>query len=582
MHPSRLIQPFVPALAVLLLVGACDVEPLPDEPATDDESFEADPAIRPEASGTEGAVVSGHPLASAAGERVLQEGGTAADAVVTMAAVLAVVRPHMNNVGGDAFGLFHDAGSGEVTALNGSGRAPEGLSPETVTEAADDDDESEDMPTHGALSVTVPGMVSAWEQALEDHGTLSLAEALEPAIALAEDGFVVTEPLADDLHDATEDLNEAGQDVYRPGGEPLAPGDVLESPALAGTLQLLAEEGASALYGGELAEHLSAFLQEEGSPMEVSDFQAHEADWWDPVTVEFRDHQVHSMPPNSQGLTFLQMLGMAEHLPLEEHEGPYDPDLVHALVEAKKLAFADRAEWVADPDEDLPVDDLLDREYLADRAGEIGEDAADEVESGLGEAVVEDAGSGAGGNDDTVYLMAVDPDGNAVSWIQSIFHSLGSRLMEPETGIILQNRGAGFTLEEGHPNELEPGKRPFHTLLPGMVTDPDGEFVMALGSPGGDGQPQSSTQVLVQTLVFGLSAQQAVEAARFRSYDGLELEVEGRMPEATRSHLSERGHDVTTVDGWTAPFGNQMIIWRQGDVLRTGADMRREGSARAF
>ena len=576
----------VTLLAVTAVLAAgCDIgEVPPDAEEVDEEVYQADPAIRPEASGTRAAVVAGHPLASAAGARVLREGGTAADAVVTMAAILTVVRPHMNNVGGDGFGLFYDAETGEVTALNGSGRSPQGLGPEYLAEAADDG-EPESMPTHGALSVTVPGMVSAWSQALEEHGSLSLAQALEPAVELAAGGFVVSETLAEDLRNATRNLNEAGQEVYRPGGEPLEPGDVLRSPALAETLRTLAQEGPSALYGGSLAESLAGFLQEEGSPMEVADFAAHEADWAEPATVEFRGRQVHSMPPNSQGTAFLQMVGMADHLDLEAHAGPYAPELIHRLVEAKKLAFADRARWIADPERaEVPLERLLDADYLAERAGQIPDDAAESAEPGFGEALAAgDHGSGAGGDDDTVYIMAVDEDGNAVSWIQSIFHSLGSRLLEPETGIVLQNRGAGFTLEEGHPNELEPGKRPFHTLLPGMVTDGDGEFVMALGSPGGDGQPQSNTQVLIQTLVFGLSPQQAVEAARFRSYEGLELDIEERMPQVTRDALVERGHEVSAVTGWTAPFGNQMVIWRQEDgVLRTGADMRREGSARAY
>lgn len=577
--------PFLALLGAALVAAGCDIGEVPPEvEEVDEQELEPDPAIRPEASGTRAAVVSGHPLASTAGEEVLRQGGTATDAVVTMAAILAVVRPHMNNVGGDGFGLFYDVETGDVTALNASGRAPEGLSVEFLADAVDDE-ELDSMPSHGGLSVTVPGVVSGWDRALRDHGTLTLAEALEPAIELAEDGFVVTETLARDLRNATRNLNEAGQEVYRPGGEPLEPGDVLRSPALAETLRTLADEGPSALYGGSLSESLAAFLQEEGSPMDVDDFQAHEAGWAEPATVEFRGLQVHSMPPNSQGAAFLQMVGMADHLPLDDHVGPYAPDLIHDLVEVKKLAFADRARWIADPERaDVPLDRLLDRDYLEERAGRIPDEAAEEVDPGFGEAVAQgEQDRGGGGNDDTVYIMAVDEDGNAVSWIQSIFHSLGSRLLEPETGIILQNRGAGFTVEEGHPNRLEPGKRPFHTLLPGMVTDGNGGFVMAVGSPGGDGQPQSNTQVLVQTLVFGLSPQQAVEAARFRSYSGRDLRVEDRMPEVTRDALEQRGHDVRSVSGWTPPFGNQMVIWRQEDgVLRTGADMRREGSARAY
>ncbi len=553
-------------------------------PAELAEALAPEPAIRPEVSGLHGAVVAGHPLAAAAGYEVLRAGGNATDAAVTMAGVLAVVRPHMNGVGGDAFALFHDAAQGGVRALNGSGRAARGATPAFFAER-----DITSMPGSGALAVTVPGAVSAWHAALEAHGTISLAEALAPAIRLAEEGFVVTQTLAEDLGGALR-LNQAGRDIYAPGGERMREGELLRSPALGAALRRIAEEGPGALYGGEVGQALVRFLQSEGSPLTLDDFRDHRPEWMEPASIGFLGRTVHVTPPNSQGMVLLQMLGI-----LEAHgirgESPFDPGYLHALAEARKLAFADRDRWVADPATDpAPLGRLLSPGYLATRAGLIGDEAA--ASYGPGEEVpgAGGAGSGAGsgiapaeGDGDTVYLMAVDAEGNAVSWIQSIFASFGSRLVDPATGIVLQNRGAGFTLDEGHPNRIAPGKRPFHTLMATMVTAPDGSFEAAFGTPGGHGQPQTIAQGIVQVLHFGLSPQQAAEAPRFRGEGGRRMLVETRLPEPTLLALEGFGHTLSPVDGWTAAFGNLQIILRTPNgLLRTGADMRREGAAMAW
>ena len=531
--------------------------------------------IRPEVNGRTGAVVSEHPLATAAGYEVLRAGGNATDAVVTMAAVLSVVRPHMNGVGGDAFGLFYEPDSRAVTALNGSGRAAAGATPAFFR-----DQGMERMPGSGPLSVTVPGAVSAWAAALERYGTISLARALAPAIRIAEDGFVVTTTLEEDLAGADR-LNEGGQAIYRPGGQPVRAGDVLRSPALAATLRRLAGEGPGALYGGVLGASLVDFLRQRGSPLALSDFAAHEASWTEPASIPFRGHRVHAMGPNSQGTVLLQMLGMAETLPLDER-APGSAALLHDLVELKKLAFADRDRWIADPDAtDVPLDRLLDPAYLRERARLIGEDAAGRRDPGFGGAT---AGTeGADDHGDTVFAMAVDSAGNAVSWIQSLFSSFGSRLVDPATGIVLQNRGAGFTLADGHPNQVAPGKRPFHTLMPALVTGPDGAFAMTLGTPGGHGQSQSLLQTLIPIVVHGWAPQRAVEAPRFRSEAGRELLVEARLPADVRAALAARGHELDVIPGWTATFGSVQVIQRlPSGALRTGADMRREASALAY
>jgi len=579
------LRPECAALLVLLAFGPTGCEGLlGGDRAGDDPgaAYRVESQIRPEVSGLHGAVAAGHPLAAVAGYEVLRAGGTAADAAVSMAAVLAVVRPHMNGVGGDAFALFYEADTREVRSLNGSGRAAVGATPEFFQDLGIDE-----MPQTGALAVTVPGAVSAWAAALERYGTLSLAEALEPAIRLAEDGFVATHTLAEDLADLSE-LNEAGRSIYMPDGEPLASGTVLRNPALARSLRTLAEEGPRALYGGSVGAALAAFLEGEGSPLRLEDFEAHTADWTDPASLPFRGRTIHTVPPNSQGMVLLQTLaiaearGLGEDRDIEDARGPLDPELLHVLVEAKKLAFADRDRWVADPEAaPAPMDRLLDRTYLMQRADRIGPRAEEEVRPGLGDDGT--AVDQAEGDGDTVYLIAVDADGNAVSWIQSLFHSFGSGLVDPETGIVLQNRGGGFTLEEGHPNQIAGGKRPFHTLMATLVTDEEGAFEIAVGTPGGHGQSQTVAQALVQMLVFGVSPQQAAEAPRYRSYAGLTLSIESRMHPEILRELEGRGHELEVVDGWTAPFGNLHVIRREANgVLRTGADMRREAAALAY
>lgn len=575
MNTTRRLHLLVMLLATLS--AACEI-------SVGDAQVQAEPemsiastpavAIRPEVGGLHGAVVAGHPLAAQAGLERLRAGGNAVDAAVTMAGVLAVVRPHMNGVGGDAFGLFYQADTREVMALNASGRAADGASPEFFNAQ-----EIERMPGRGALAVTVPGAVSAWQAALERYGTITLAEALAPAITLAEEGFMVSQTLAEDLQAASQ-LNEGGRQIYMPDGEPVAEGDLLKSTALAGTLRRLAAEGPAAIYGGSVGRSVAGFLEAEGSPLRLSDFQAHRPEWTEPVSTTFRGRRVHTPPPNSSGLALLQMLAMAETLPLESYE-PSSATLLHELIEIKKLAFADRARWIADPSKaDVPIERLLDTDYLESRAELIPHQAAGDREPGFGPELPPEQDDGEG---DTVYLAAVDQWGNAVSWIQSLFATFGSGLVDPETGIVLQNRGAGFTLREGHPNQIAPGKRPFHTLMPVMLTDADGVYEMSIGTPGGDAQPQAVTQALVQMLVFGMSPQRAIEAPRFVSGGGGRLRVEGRLPAHVVSELEGLGHEVEVIPGWTAPFGNVQAIWRQANgVLRTGADMRREGATAAY
>ncbi len=573
-----------PLFLLCLMMASCGPgrtaqgpQPTPAGGGASEPFNEYAPINRPDVSGIHGAVVAGHPLAAAAGYEVLRKGGNAVDAAVTMAGVLAVVRPHMNGVGGDAFALFYRPEDRTVYGLNGSGRSGALATPEFFAEAGRDA-----IPGSGALSVTVPGAVSAWAAALERFGTITLAEALQPAIAIAEDGFVVSRILADDLAGATR-LNEAGQGIYAPGGETPREGTVLRSTALARTLRAIAAEGPSAIYGGSVGRALADFLEREGSYLRLEDFAAHTPTWVDPISVTAQGKRIHAIPPNSQGVALLMQLGMAEHLPLAGM-GHNSAEYLHSAVELKKIAFADRDRWVADS-EFAPsrAPQLLDPGYLQGRSALVGEGATESVESGFGPPIATaEPGDGLG---DTVYLMAVDSEGNAVSWIQSLFGAFGSRLVEPTTGVVLQNRGGQFTLEAGHPNVIAPGKRPYHTLTPHLVTDAgDERLVMTLGTPGGDGQTQTLFQVFNNIILFGMSPQEAVEAPRYRSFGGTEVSVESRVGMDARAGLRARGHEVQVVDGWSGPtFGGAQVILVEPDgALRTGADPRREAYSIAY
>ncbi len=574
--PELLTKPhhFFITLIISALMLSCGG---PDTREIVDEAYESyAPYNRSEASGQNAAVVSGHPLATRAGQEVMREGGNATDAAVTMAAILTVVRPHMNGVGGDAFGIFYDDNSGEVTALNGSGRSGELASLDFFEEAGEDE-----IPMEGALAVTVPGAISAWYEALERHGTISFSEALQPAIEYAEDGFAVTPTLVRDFETVTEELNQAGQDIFMPDGEPLREGEILKNPALAQTLQTLADEGPDAMYGGSIGQLIAEFIEQEGGYLRRVDFENHSANWVDPLETEFMGNNVYAFPPNTQAIALPMQLKMTEYADVKNMDHN-SADYLHHLIEIKKLAFADRDRWIADPDfEDIPVDDLLDSDYLQNRVDQIGSVAAEDVEPGINDDLAHDVAEGDG---DTVYLMAVDEEGNAVSWIQSIFSSFGSKLVEPETGLVLQNRGAGFTLEEDHPNQIEPEKRPFHTLSSSLITDQVGDFKAITGTPGGDGQTQFKVQVLHNLYSFEMSPQEAVEAPRFRSYDGLEVAMESRILPEIRMALRNRNHDLNIYEGWTPVFGGMQVIMKDPDsgALRTGADPRREASALAY
>ena len=575
-HDPRIRAPRFAFLLTLALFACAQADA---DPAGDTSGVEFPVTNRPDVRGVHGAVSSDHPLATAAGYAILRSGGNAVDAVVTMAGVLAVVRPHMNGVGGDAFGIFYDGATGDVVGMNGSGRAGALATPSFFTDAG-----HETIPGSGPLAVSLPGAVAAWDDALARFGTISLAEALAPAIAYARDGFPVSSRLASDIAGASRGLNASALGLYLPGGSPPQVGSLLKNTALAGTLERIAGEGKDGFYRGAPAEAISAFLEKQGGYLRAADFAAHQTTWTSPLEGTYLNHRILVLPPNTQGMAQISLMEMAA-----EHDlaamGHNTADYLHTLIELKKLAFADRDRWVADPEfADLPVEELLDADYLRKRAAKIGANAAEDVTPGIEGSFSADAHQGdADDSGDTVYITAVDQWGNAVSWIQSLFASFGSGLLEPETGVVLQNRGALFNLDPNHPNVVAPGKRPYHTLTPLMALNRDGTLAFTLGTPGGDSQVQSLIQIVNNIFLFGMTPQAAIEAPRFRSYNSLRVDFEDRIPADVLSDLSARGHEPRVIHGWTATFGGaHMIRVEPSGTLTAAADPRREAYGMAY
>ena len=535
---------------------------------------------RPDVRGQIGAVSAGHPLAAQAGLRVLQDGGNATDAIIAMAAVLAVVRPHMNGIGGDAFGIFYDGETGEVTALNASGRSGALATPEFFAAA-----ELDRIPSIGPLSVSVPGAVAGWIDAHDRYGSMDFAGLLSTGIDYARNGFAVSTRLAQDFEEQGQNLNDAGRDLYLPNSNPPKVGSLLRNPQLANSLEIVADQGKEGFYNGSIAQRLSAFITEQGGYLRQGDFASHSSTWVTPLRGDYLNHEFVVMPPNTQGVTQLALFEMAKSHDLASMT-QNSADYLHTLVELKKLAFADRDRWVADPNSaNVPVDQLLDADYLKDRAQLINMSvAAESAEPGFGDEILAEPNGNRSDAGDTVFITAVDQWGNAVSWIQSNFAGFGSGLLDEATGILLHNRGALFTLETGHPNQIAPDKRPYHTLSPTMALYPSGEFAFTLGTPGGDSQTQTILQITHNMLVFGMTPQQAIEAPRFRSLSGLRLAIEDRVSEEALLDLRQRGHLLNLVEGWTATFGGAHMIHHDPEtgVLTAAADPRREAYAIAY
>ena len=510
------------------------------------------------------AVATSQPLASAAGLEILLGGGNAVDAAVAAAAVLNVVEPHMTGIGGDVFAILWSAKDQKLAGLDASGRAGSLITPEVLRA-----DGHEHMPGDGPASVTVPGAISGWVALLDRHGTMSLAEVLDPAIRIAEEGFPVTPIIARQWRDQSvklpRDVGAATTYLFE-GTRGPASGEWFQNPDLARSFRILANDGPQAFYGGELGRTMVNGLAELGGYLTLDDLVDHHAEWVDPISIDFRDYTIWELPPAGQGVAALQMMKMLEPFDLEglgHNTAPY----LHHLIEAKKLAFADLDRYVGDRDHmDVLVDRLLDEEYLGGRRALI-DHAQAAARPQPGPAITDT---------ETIYLSVADSNGNMISFINSQFGHFGSGVVIPGTGFTLQNRGAGFTMEDGHPNQVAPGKRPFHTLIPGFVTR-GGAPWMTFGLMGGSMQPQGHMQLLLNILVFGMDVQEAIDAPRFRHLEGYHVAIEDAVHEDVRAQLRTMGHEV--LDGSSSSFGGAQAIIRLDRGWVAGSDPRKDGMA---
>jgi gamma-glutamyltranspeptidase/glutathione hydrolase len=534
----------------------------------------------PAALGRRGIVASPHPLASIAGLETLRRGGTAVDAAVAVGATLAVVYPHMTGVGGDSFWLIWDARASRLAALQSAGGAAAAATPDLYRRHG-----LGQIPARGPLAaLTVPGAVDGlWtaHRLSRDRlgSTVPWGDLLEAAIRHAADGIPVSPCQArvtagaSDLRTARDPAFAAFRGTYLEGDEALPPGRRLVQARLARTLERLAREGGRAFYEGALAKEIGRACEVAGSPLRASDLAAHRARWADPVTVPYRGGVAASVPPPCQGLVALAVLGLLDGVDVADRARA-PADYVHLLVEATKLAFGDRDRWLADPEHAVvPVRRLLDPAYLAERSRRIRMDRAapGPAESGV------DRG-------DTIACVTADAAGNCVSLIQSLYHEWGSGVIAGETGVVLQNRGAGFTLDAGHPNALAPGKRPFHTLTPFMYLR-DGKPLLVAGTMGGEGQPQTLVALTTRIVDLGLDVQSAVEAPRWvygRTWGAptRRLAIEGRLGADVPAELTRRGHDVRVLEPWSDTAGHAQAIRVEPDgLLIGGGDPRADGPA---
>jgi gamma-glutamyltranspeptidase/glutathione hydrolase len=526
---------------------------------------------------TGGITASEHPLASQAGASILASGGHAVDAAIAVNAVMGVVAPMMNGVGGDLFAIVYDAASGELHGINGSGGAPATLTIDRLRNSG-----FTSMPQNGIHSVTVPGAVAGWSMLSERFGRLPLARVLSPAIQIAEEGFPVAEITAAEWQGGEPRLrgDEEAARVYLPGGRAPAVGQLFRNPDLAATYRRLASDGRDGFYRGEIAGRIARCSEVHGGALTTADLAAYHAEWVAPLATTYRGWTVYELPPNGQGIAALMMLNLLERFDVGSF-GHNSADALHTLIEAKKLAYADMARHVCDPAvHDVPTEALLSKVYAASRARTI-----DPARANPGVAPGDLPVSGG----DTTYLSVVDRNGNMVSLIQSIFASFGSGLVAAGTGFVLQSRGGLFTLDPDHPNALAPRKRPLHTIIPGFMSGPDarpgvGEGIrLAFGIMGGWNQSQAHAQFVSNVVDHGMNIQAALEAARVTklTFAGNDVACESRVTEAVRQDLARRGHEIDVQGSFSSLMGGGQSVMRDpGAGVNYGAsDPRKDGAA---
>ncbi|UCZ54103.1 gamma-glutamyltransferase [Bacillus shivajii] len=518
--------------------------------------------------GKNGMVATSQPLAAQAGLDILKQGGNAIDAAIATAACLTVVEPTSNGIGGDAFALVWV--KGELHGLNASGQAPQSISIEKLKEQG-----VEEIPKFGWTPVTVPGAPGAWAELSERFGKLPLSEVLKPAVQYAREGYPLSPTLSYFWERATKAFKEVlkGEefeswfDTFAPNGVAPKVGEVWRSEGHASTLESIGETNARSFYEGELAEKIDAYSKKYGGYLTKEDLAAYKPEWVKPISVNYKGYDVWEIPPNGQGLVALMALNMLKDETFSTRD---DEDTLHKQIEAMKLAFTDGEKYITEEKEmSVPVDSLLSDAYAKERRALIGE-----------EAIQPEAGEPSKGG--TVYLATADREGNMVSFIQSNYMGFGSGLVVPGTGIALQNRGHNFSLDPSHDNALAPGKRTYHTIIPGFLTKGN-EAVGPFGVMGGFMQPQGHMQVVMNTIDFGLNPQAALDAPRWQWMKDKTVLVEQTVPNHLAQQLSAKGHNIQ-VTHQSGSFGRGQIIWRDPEtgVLAGGTESRTDGSVAAY
>ncbi len=562
------------AVSVVFAVFACSLVLAADRP--EGHSF----ATRSVTVARHGMVAAAHPLAVQVGLDVLKRGGSAVDAAIAVNAALGLMEPVAAGLGGDLFAMVWDPSTGKLYGLNGSGRAPLALTPDKVPPLPDGT-----IPPYSPYSWTVPGCADAWFELHARFGRLPMTELLAPTIAYAKEGVPVPQVIAGSwARSVNRFKHKPGfAEVFLTGGKPPAEGEPFANPALARTLELLAAGGRDAYYKGEIARKIVAYSQKVGGFFSVEDFARHASEWQEPIFTTYRGVTVWELPPAGQGLAALEMLNILEQFDLRSL-GRDNPDFWHILVEAKKLAFADRARYYADPAfYTTPVAALLDKAYAARQAKRI------DMQRGARSV---DPGNSALQHGDTTFLVTADERGMMVALIQSNYTGFGSGYVVPDLGFGIQDRGALFSLKAGHPNVLVPGKRPFHTIIPAFMGT-DGVPNMAFGVMGGDMQPQGHTQVIVALVDFGMNLQEAGDAPRFYHTDDSEptgivmtdggiLSLESGIPQEVRQALIRRGHKLVESNGIV--FGGYQAIRRdpKTGVYFGASESRKDGMAAGY
>ena len=528
------------------------------------------PAQRSVAMGRGGMVASSHHLATLAGYKVLCKGGNAVDACVAMISTLNVVEPHSVGLGGDAFALIYRARENEIIGMNASGRAPYGARRDWFYDRG-----MKAIPEHGILSVTVPGALHGWAQAVERYGNLKLPDVFEDAIGYAENGFPVTEVIAGEWKNMEPILlsREGASKTFLIDDKAPRPGQIFHNKDLAQAYRKIAREGIETFYGGEIGRAIVDFSRKNDGLLSMKDLETHTTTWVKPLSTDYRGYTVYELPPNGQGVTALEMLNILEGFDIERF-GQNSAEYLHCLIEAKKIAFGDRDSYVSDPEfERIPTDTLLSKEYAKECGKKIDPN----------KALVPPGPSTCAGRSDTVFVTAVDQERNAVSFISSIYEHFGSLMVVDGTGIVLQNRGKSFNLNADHPNRIEPHKRPMHTIIPGMVFK-DGRFLMSFGVMGGDMQPQGHAQFLINLIDFKMNLQEAVDAPRVRHLQNREVYLEEGISEETASALKEKGHRIVRVSPPVNQVGGGQAIYldRGQSVLLGASDRRKDGLALGY